>query len=196
MQSPWFNWLILPVFIYLSRTCDVTLATLRNLLLSKGIKKIVPVLGFFEVLIWLIAVTSIVKNLNNVLCYIAFAGGYSTGILIGITIEGRLALGKQVIRIITNQTTDSLIESMKQNNMGVTVVPGKGAMGPVEIIFTTVDRKDVPRVEDLIEQYAPNSFYTIEDARDVTRGVFPEKSSNKSFAFSKMILPGIFTNRP
>jgi len=190
-----FNWVVLPLFIYLSRASDVTLATLRNLFISKGIKNIIPVLGFFEVLIWLIAVTSIVKNLNNVLCYIAFAGGYSTGIFIGIKIESKLALGSQVIRIITNQLTQPLIDAFKDCRFGVTLVDGQGAMGPVKIIFTTVARKDVPKVQSLIQEHTPNAFYTTEDARDVGSGVFPENRKS-GFSIGKMILPGMFTNRP
>jgi uncharacterized protein YebE (UPF0316 family) len=195
METDLFNWLVLPLFIYLSRASDVTLATLRNLFIAKGIKKIVPVLGFFEVLIWLVAVTSIVKNLNNMLCYFAFAGGYSTGIFIGIKIEGKLALGKQVIRVITGQVIEPFIEALKSKKLGVTIVDATGAMGPVKIVFTTVARKDVSTVHQLIEEHTPNAFYTIEDARDVGKGVFPENSGS-GFSVSKMILPGMFTNRP
>jgi uncharacterized protein YebE (UPF0316 family) len=190
-----FNWVVLPLFIYVSRASDVTLATLRNLFISKGIRNIVPVLGFFEVLIWLIAVTSIVKNLNNVLCYLSFAAGYSTGIFIGISIERKLALGKQVLRIITNQNTAQLVEAMKEANIGLTIVDGHGAKGPVKILFSTVPRKEVVILEKLVQENLPDAFYTIEDAREVSRGVFPDRDTS-GFSFSRMILPGMFTNRP
>ena len=196
MQTSTFNWVVLPLIIYCSRASDVTLATLRNLFISKGIKKIVPILGFFEVLIWLIAVTQIVKNLNNVLCYISFAAGYSTGIFIGITIESKLALGKQVIRIITNQVTTSLTAALQELRIGVTTLEGRGSKGPVQIIFTTVARKDVPVVDKLIQEHTPNAFYTIEDARGVSQGIFPQKGKANGFSVSGMILPGMFTNRP
>ncbi len=90
LQSDLFNWLILPLLIFCARTCDVTLATLRNIFIARHIRKIVPVLGFFEVLIWLVAVSQTINNLHNIACYVAFAGGYSMGIFVGITIEEKL----------------------------------------------------------------------------------------------------------
>ncbi|MBL7914146.1 MAG: DUF2179 domain-containing protein [Bacteroidia bacterium] len=189
LQSDLFNWVILPLLIFIARTCDVTLATLRNIFIARNIKKIVPLLGFFEVLIWLVAVSQTINNLHNIACYIGFAGGYSMGIFVGITIEGKLALGKQVVRIITNQDTTSLIAAMSEANMGVTILDGNGAKGPVKVIFTTLKRRDVQLVDQLINKHTPNAFYTIEDIRNSNQGVFREKQESK-FSFLKMLLPG------
>jgi uncharacterized protein YebE (UPF0316 family) len=190
MQSDLFNWLILPLLIFLARTCDVTLATLRNIFISRNIKKIVPFLGFFEVLIWLVAVSQTIHNLHNVACYIAFAGGYSMGIFVGITIEEKLALGKQVLRIITNQDPTSLVSALYDAKMGVTVIEGRGVKGPVKVIFTTLKRKDVQIVDEMIRKYTPNAFYTIEDIRNSSLGVFPEKKGESKYSFLRMLLPG------
>jgi uncharacterized protein YebE (UPF0316 family) len=189
LQSDMFNWVILPLLIFIARTCDVTLATLRNIFIARNIKKIVPLLGFFEVLIWLVAVSQTINNLHNIACYIGFAGGYSMGIFVGITIEGKLALGKQVVRIITNQDTTSLVTAMSEANMGVTILDGNGAKGPVKVIFTTLKRRDVQFVDQLINKHTPNAFYTIEDIRNSNQGVFREKQESK-FSFLKMLLPG------
>ncbi|MBK8873916.1 MAG: DUF2179 domain-containing protein [Bacteroidia bacterium] len=189
LQSDLFNWAILPLLIFIARTCDVTLATLRNIFIARNIKKIVPLLGFFEVLIWLVAVSQTINNLHNIACYIGFAGGYSMGIFVGITIEGKLALGKQVVRIITNQDTTSLVAAMSAANMGVTILDGNGAKGPVKVIFTTLKRRDVQLADQLINKHTPNAFYTIEDIRNSNQGVFREKQESK-FSFLKMLLPG------
>jgi uncharacterized protein YebE (UPF0316 family) len=189
LQSDLFNWVILPLLIFIARTCDVTLATLRNIFIARNIKKIVPLLGFFEVLIWLVAVSQTINNLHNIACYIGFAGGYSMGIFVGITIEGKLALGKQVVRIITNQDTTSLVAAMSEANMGVTILDGNGAKGPVKVIFTTLKRRDVQLVDQLINKHTPNAFYTIEDIRNSNQGVFREKQESK-FSFLRMLLPG------
>ncbi len=190
LQSDLFNWLILPLFIFLARTCDVTLATLRNVFIARNIRKIVPFLGFFEVLIWLVAVTQTVKNLNNFVSYLAFAGGYSMGIYVGLAIEERLALGKQVIRIITNQDTFNLITALRNANMGTTVIDGHGSKGPVKVIFTTLKRKDVQFVDNLINQHTPGAFYTVEDIRNSSQGVFPENPNESRYSFLKALLPG------
>ncbi len=192
LESDIFNWLILPLLIFTARTCDVTLATLRNVFIARNIRKIVPVLGFFEVLIWLIAVSQTIKNLNNIACYIGFAGGYSMGIYVGLAIEQKLALGKQVIRIITNQDTTELTKAMYDARMGVTTIDGKGAKGPVKVIFSTLKRKDVELVDKMISKYAPNAFYTIEDIRVSSYGVFPEQGGESRYAFLKMLLPKSF----
>lgn len=187
LNSELFNWVVLPLLIFLSRTCDVTLGTLRSIFLSKNIKYIVPVLGFFEVLIWLIAISQIMKNLHNVACYLGWAFGYSLGIYVGIKIEERLALGLQVIRVITNHDCHDLVEAFKKEKMGVTLIDGQGSMGPVKIIFTIIKRKDKTYAIQLINQFNPNSFYSIEDIRNVNQGVFRGGSSASRFEeFSKM----------
>jgi len=190
LQSDLFNWLVLPLIIFLARTCDVTLATLRNVFIARNIRKFVPVLGFFEVLIWLIAVSQTIKNLNNIACYIGFAGGYATGIFVGLKIEEKLALGKQVVRIITNQDPAGLIKALFSAGMGVTVIDGNGVKGPVKVIFSTLKRKDVELVDEMIKTHTPNAFYTIEDIRNSNMGVFPEKKGESPYSFLKMLLPG------
>jgi uncharacterized protein YebE (UPF0316 family) len=190
LQSDLFNWVILPMIIFMARTCDVTLATLRNIFIARHIRKIVPLLGFFEVLIWLVAVSQTINNLHNLACYIGFAGGYSMGIFVGITIEEKLALGKQVVRIITNQEPSGLVSALTRENLGVTILDGQGAKGPVKVIFTTLKRKDVALVDDLIRQHTPNAFYTVEDIRVASQGVFRDKRPDSKYAFLRMLLPG------
>ena len=138
----YFSWIILPILIFLSRLCDVTLGTLRHIFMAKGMKNIAPILGFFEVLLWLIMVGQIMQHLDNWACYIGWAGGFAAGNYIGLIIEERIALGLQVIRIITNQDCSSLTEALKNKNHGITVVDGQGAKGPVKLIFTIVERKN------------------------------------------------------
>ena len=166
------SWIILPLIIFLSRIGDVSLGTLRHVFISKGYRRLVPFLGFFEVLIWIIVVAQVMKNLNNVACYLAFAGGFATGTYVGLRIEERLALGLQVIRIITNQNCEELIKALKKENYGITVVDAHGAMGPVKMLFTIIKRKNVQSVVNIIHQYNPTAFYSVEDIKDTNQGVF------------------------
>jgi len=173
----YYSWITLPLIIFFSRVCDVSLGTLRHVFIAKGFRTIVPVLGFFEVLIWIIVVAQVMNNLNNVACYLAWAGGFATGTYVGMYIEERLALGLQVIRIITNQNCDELIDAMKHNNHGITVVDAQGAVGPVKIIFTIIKRKNVLTVSKLIRQYNPTAFFSIEDIKNASLGVFNNATS-------------------
>jgi uncharacterized protein YebE (UPF0316 family) len=168
----YYSWIILPLIIFFSRVCDVSLGTLRHVFISKGYRKIVPVLGFFEVLIWIVVVGQVMNNLSNVACYLAWAGGFATGTYVGLRIEERLALGMQVIRIITNQNSDILIQVLKEKNHGVTIVDAQGGMGPVKMIFTIIKRKNVHSVVKLITLHNPNAFYSIEDIKNTNQGVF------------------------
>ena len=70
---------LLPLLIFLARICDVTIGTMRIIMVSKGKKLLAPVLGFFEVLIWVMAIGKIMQNLSNPVCYIAYAGGFAIG---------------------------------------------------------------------------------------------------------------------
>lgn len=169
-----FNWVILPILIFLSRLGDVTMATLRHIFISKGLKKIVPILGFFEVLIWLVAMRQVFSHLDNVACFIAWAAGFSAGTYLGMYIEERLAMGAQIIRIISSDDISPLTEALKNRHQGITIVDGHGAIGPVKLIFTIVKRTDKKEVIDLIHLLTPNAFYSIEDVKGSEHGVFTD----------------------
>ncbi len=179
------SWVVLPLIIFLSRVCDVTLGTMRSIMVSKGFRKIAPFLGFFEVLIWIVVINQVMKNVSNIACYLAWAGGFATGTYVGLLIEERLALGLQVIRIITNQDCEGLMKALAASNHGVTIVDGQGAMGPVKMIYTVVKRKDVREVENFINQYVPSAFYSKEDVKSANAGVF-SVSGGSTDAFKRV----------
>lgn len=174
------NWVILPLLIFVARMSDVTLGTLRNIFMSRGFKKIVPFVGFFEVLIWLIAMKQVMNRADNVACYLAWAGGFAMGTYVGMRIEERLALGMQVIRIITNEASEKLVNAFRKANHGITIVDAQGAVGPVKMIFSIVQRKYLKDVIAIIEENQPNAFYSIEDVRNAEHGVFQPGGSKLS----------------
>jgi uncharacterized protein YebE (UPF0316 family) len=172
-HSEIFKFVLLPAIIFLARICDVTLDTLRIIYVSRGMKYTAPLIGFFEVLIWLTAISQIFSNMTNPVYYIAYAGGFAMGNFIGIIIEEKMAIGTVVIRIITQKDATKLIESLKEGGHGITHVDAQGAMGPVKIIFTIVKRKNIDRVLKLIRKYNPLAFFTIEDVRSARKGFIP-----------------------
>jgi uncharacterized protein YebE (UPF0316 family) len=183
-----YEWVLFPLLIFCARMCDVSLGTLRSVLAAKGHKKIVPFIGFFEVLIWLLAISQIMQNLNNVMCYIGWAGGYAMGSYLGLTIEEKLAFGTQVVRIITNQDCSELLEALKKANYGFTVIDGQGARGPVKIVFTIVKRKEMRNVILLLNLYTPNAFYSVEDIKEAQ--LIPSAyERNTKLSFIQSILP-------
>ncbi len=168
MQSDTFAYFALPLMIFLARISDVTLGTLRIIFVSRGNKTIAPILGFFEVLIWVIAISNIIQHLDNVYCYLAWAGGFATGNFIGMRIEERLAIGVNLVRIITKKEANQLIGELHSSGYGATVVDARGKDGEVHVIYTVVKRKEIQKLIDLIKTYNPNAFYVVEDVRSVS----------------------------
>jgi uncharacterized protein YebE (UPF0316 family) len=172
-----FEWVILPVLIFSARICDVSLGTIRVIFISKGIKYLAPLIGFFEVIIWLLAIGQVMNNLTNVASYIAYGGGFAMGTFIGMLIEEKLSLGLTSVRIITKEDPSLLVEYLRAQNYGVTTVDGDGATGRVKMVFSIIRRQDLGRVVDVITKFNPGAFYSIEDVKSVSEGVFPEGHS-------------------
>lgn len=166
-ETFWFTYFLLPLLIFLSRVIDVSLDTLRIVFISKGDKIIAPILGFFEVLIWLIAIARIMQNLDNVTCYIAYAAGFAAGNFIGLKIEEKLALGIQIIRIMTHKDSNELINNLREAGFRVTSIEAEGKEGNVHIIYSVVERSLLNEIIELINQFNPKAFYSVEDVRSI-----------------------------
>jgi len=179
-----YAWVILPILIFLARVCDVSLGTIRIIFISKGIKYLAPLVGFFEILIWLLAIGQIIQNLTNVYYYIFFAAGFATGNFVGILIDERLSIGIVGVRIITRYDATELVNALKKSNFGITVVDAEGAKGKVKIIYTIVNRQNIQRVIRIVKQYNPRAFYSIEDIRKVSEQLpaFTRSWHHKNFS--------------
>jgi len=171
------TWVVIPVLIFVARLIDVTLATLRHILITRGAKRLVPALGFVEVLVWLLAMTQIVNNLSNVVCYLAWAGGFSAGTYVGMVIEEKLALGHQLVRVVSQDDCTELVSQLRAHGHGVTVIPAQGGKGPVEVILIATTRSNAHHLMGAILRYNPKLFLTLEDVRSVGSGVFTGKRS-------------------
>jgi uncharacterized protein YebE (UPF0316 family) len=169
----WYAWVILPLLIFASRVCDVTLGTFRIIFISRGKRNLAPIFGFFEVLIWIVVIGQLVQHLHSVTAYLGYAAGFATGNFVGMWLEDRLALGTLVLRVIIPKDADELVERIRMAGFGITCVDGQGASGPVKLIYTVVKRKDLPVVTAVIHQTHPHAFISIEDVRSTKEGVFP-----------------------
>lgn len=165
-----------PVLIFFARVCDVTLATLRIIFIIRGKKYVATLLGFVEILIWLAAISQVVKHMDHWFNFIAYAGGFAMGSFIGITIEEKLAFGHLLVRVITQKEAGGLIQSIQEAGFGVTTIDGRGSSGPVKIINTVIPRKRLPEIAGLINRFDPKSFYSVEDIREAKAGVFPRRA--------------------
>jgi uncharacterized protein YebE (UPF0316 family) len=188
VDPEFFSLLIIPIFIFLARICDVTIGTMRIIFVARGMKMVAPILGFVEVFIWIIAVGQIFQNLTNPLNYFAYAAGFATGNYIGMLVEERLAMGLAIIRIITQRDSTNLIDYLRAAGYGVTVLDAHGKQGPGKVIFSVVKRKNIRDVENAIHEFNPKAFYSIEDIRRAAEGTFPGTLPRPTpFSFGRVI---------
>jgi len=175
LNSPIFTWVIVPLLIFIARILDVSIETIRIIMISKGSKILAPILGFFEAIIWLLAITQVMQHLSNIACFIAYGFGFAMGNYVGIVIEEKIALGLQAVRFITKDTVDILTMTLRDEGYGATVIEATGGKGKVNIIFSIVPRKNIDNVLSLAREIDPNVFVSIQDIRSVKSGFIPSK---------------------
>lgn len=170
---PW----LLPVLIFCGRILDVTLGTLRIIFVSKGQKQLAPLIGFFEVFIWVVIISQILSRANDMVAYLSYAAGYATGNYVGILIEGRIAFGIVVCRIYTNKEPGALVAMLANQGYASTTFEGMGSKMRVWVVEAVIERKDLKTLDRFITTFDENTFYTAEDVRTRQKGVFPKSSS-------------------
>ena len=176
-DSNLFTFVLLPALIFFSRVMDVTIGTIRIVMVSKGHKLWAPILGFFEILIWLIAISKIFENLDNWFCYVAYAAGFACGNYVGLRIEEKLAVGIVKIQIITRMNAEKLINNLKEAGYGITHHEAKGSTESVSIIYSIINRIEIKKVEEIVKSSNPKAFYSVEDVKFVKEGVFPVRTA-------------------
>jgi|SRR5690625_2808270 len=168
-----------PLLIFLLRICDVSLALLRTLLAVRNVKIAVPIIGFFEVLIWIFAVGAAIDNLSSPIHLLGYAGGFAMGNVVGMWVEGKLAFGLAIIRVISKHGGVEVAEALREKGFGVTEFAGHGRDGNVEIVDTVVKRRRIPEVLQTIDLWDPGAFVMIEEPRLIRHGWLQSQPRNR-----------------
>jgi len=163
------------LFVYVARITDMSINTVRIVFVSKGLKKQATILGFFESLIWLVAVGRIMQDLTDVGSYLAYAGGFATGNYVGMIIEKRLKIGSLIFRILTYKDSQKLQESLRKVGATVMALPAEAGFGSATLLFVVIQRRDMNQVIQRIKEYNPNAIYSIEDMRLVSESTGQEE---------------------
>jgi uncharacterized protein YebE (UPF0316 family) len=169
-----------PLVIFCLRIVDVSLSTVRILLSVRGHKRIVPLIGLVEVLIWLFAAGNAMRHLESGWHVLGYATGYATGSAVGLWIEEKLALGYATIRIITRNAGEALADSLRTLGYGVTEFAARGREGPVEVIYLVVPRRETGRVLGEVERRDRTAFITVEQPREIRWGWIPTSPRERS----------------
>jgi uncharacterized protein YebE (UPF0316 family) len=161
-----------PLLIFVLRIIDVSLATLRILLTMRDQRKVVPIIGFFEALVWVFALGTAIQNLSSPLHILGYGTGFAAGTVVGLWIEGKLALGLATIRIIARDAVkgEEMADTLRERGYGVTEFAGEGRNGKVQVIYMIVKRRQAATVIREVEIMDKDAFITVEEPRAIRRG--------------------------
>ncbi|MEG8946125.1 DUF2179 domain-containing protein [Rosettibacter firmus] len=153
------------LIIMLMRICDVTIGTFRTMLVVQAKKYHAAFVGFFEVLIWITAMSYIVRHLDNTINLIGYALGFAIGNILGVTLEQKVAIGFSQVSIVSLHHTDEIVSKLREKNFGVTKLPGEGKVGEISIILVIIKRKHLEEVLRLVESIDKRAFITVQHSR-------------------------------
>jgi uncharacterized protein YebE (UPF0316 family) len=159
-----------PLVIFGLRVCDMSLDTLRVLFVVRGRKPLAWILGFFQSALWVLAITSVLSNLDNLWNIAAYAGGFATGNVVGMFIEERLAIGHSNLQIISSHRGSAIADAIRKAGYAATEMPARGRDGTVSVISCSVRRRDISRVRKEVEKIDDDAFITVEDIYPIHRG--------------------------
>ena len=154
------------VIIFFARIVDVTLGTLRTIMVVRGRVFLASLLGFIEVSIWIVVITQVVKSLDNPWNMLGWAAGFAAGNAAGILVERRLAMGKLVLRVISQRQGETVATALRAVGQPVTVFDGRGLKGPVSLLYAVMDRGQVSTAKRLVLEVDPEAVLVSEDVRD------------------------------
>jgi uncharacterized protein YebE (UPF0316 family) len=160
--------------IFIIRVLNMAVDTIRMLTVVRGMRTITWVLGVVQTVLFIVALGSVINDLDNPLNILSYSVGFATGNVIGMMIEKRLAFGFINMTIISSVRGKELAERLRVNGHAVTEIPARGKDGTVEILETSVQRKFAPGVQDLVMQIDPSAFITSRDIQPLHRGYWRE----------------------
>ncbi len=173
METLLANPLLLCLAIFFARILDVSLGTIRTIMVFRGYRLIAAVAGFFEVLIWLAAASKVITNLQHWYLAVSYAAGFAAGNYIGIWFEGKIAMGVQLVRAISENSKIHLATELRKLNYTVTSLPAIGENSlPVEIVLVVEKRRVIPELISTIKEIDPHAFFTLEDVKYSYQAIF------------------------
>jgi uncharacterized protein YebE (UPF0316 family) len=160
------------LLIFAARVADVTLSTIRILLLMRGKALLASVIGFFEVTIFILALNQVVGNLNDQFRLLAYALGFATGNFVGSKLEERLALGFATVQVISVDKSVEMLEQIRERGFGVTALEGCGREGTYQMLHVLLKRRDLPCFLSLVRGIDDQAFVSVMDTRKIFGGYF------------------------
>jgi uncharacterized protein YebE (UPF0316 family) len=161
--------------IFLARIVDVSMGTIRMILLVKGQRRIATAIGFFEVMIYLLVLGKVVGNINQPLLIIAYCAGYASGNFVGSKLEEKLSIGRLLVQIVIKDNSCGIVEALREAGFGVTIFEGHGMEGSSFLLNIITERKKIREMQRIINDLDCGAFITTMDVRNSLGGYFESK---------------------
>jgi len=158
------------LLIFCLRLIDVSMGTVRILMAVRGRRLLASLIGFVEVIVFLVAISQVVTNIGNWWNVLAYAGGFALGTVLGVTIENKLAIGLAEINVISMGKGTEIAEVLRDHGYGATEFLGAGQTKIVDMVRTVVRRREVPSVMALTSDVDEEAFVTVSDMKSAYRG--------------------------
>ena len=168
------------LLIFGLRVTDVSIGALRVIYMVRGRRLFAACLGFAESGIFILAIAQVFRDLSDPFKMVAYAAGYATGTAVGVTLERWIASGFLLLRIISRDKSGPLLEALREQNIGVTAIEGKGKEGERLILFAVIVRRLGKRVLQLVREVDPEAFVTVDQVTPASGGYLPYTASPAS----------------
>ncbi|MFA6801270.1 MAG: DUF5698 domain-containing protein [Acholeplasmataceae bacterium] len=141
------------VFIFFAKIIEVTIGTMRVILITKGFRRPGTILAFFEIMLWVFVASSVLSTITEMpIKGIVYSAGFVAGIYIGSLLESHLAVGKMEIRAIASLPSSVLIISaLREAGYGLTSVDAHGKDDVRVLIIIFANRKNKDKVIKIIK---------------------------------------------
>ena len=163
----------IPPLIFLIRTINLSLSTLRVLSVIRDQRIRAWIIAALQSFLYIISITGVLSDLQNPLTILAYAGGFASGNVVGIWLEGLLAPGHALLRITSSNYGPAIRELLHQQGFGATELAGKGLKGTVSMLHCYAPRKTLRTLQRAILSVDPQAFLTVVHVRQLHRGYRP-----------------------
>lgn len=161
--------IIWAIAIFFLRICDVSLGTFRVLTVIRGWRAVSTIIAFGEVLIFIVVISRVITHIDTWINVLAYASGYATGTFVGMTLERYLAPGSMRPRVVSQRGLRELADRLRERGFGVTELSGNGRDGPVVMLESIIEKKQLPAFIREIDELDPRAFVTCEDVKRISR---------------------------
>ncbi len=169
--------IVLYTIIFFAKIFEVSIGTLRIVLVSKGQKAKAALIAFFECIIWVLVVSTVLVDItSDPIKVVIYCAAFAIGNYIGVSLENRLAMGLSSIQVITElEEGNELAQLLRDNNFGVTVMKGLGKEKEKEVLILHLKRKRITEAVNLIHSQLENALITVNEVKVVRGGYIKRK---------------------